>query len=140
MDNTARAHFLNSLGSLNDYGSTVYQTKRALDEGTTSALRQNTDDLAIFTDAQRGIEAIKRIGFSTDGIIAVNRAFTSDSDEEPAIPGHLRNAIDNEDDRITVLIDGNAHNGYFPPEQVTRTDLDTIVNQYNHSKHTESDA
>ena len=50
MDNTALAKFITSLGSLNNYGSTVLQTKKALDQKSVKPLRQNQDDIAIFTD------------------------------------------------------------------------------------------
>lgn len=131
MNNTALARFITSLGSLNGYGSTVLQTKKALDEGSTKPLRQNVDDIAIFQDSLKGIEVIKKIGFSTDGIIAVNKAFSSDSNEQPSMPGHLRNAYYNDDDRIAITIDEHSHESYFPPEVITRSNLDEIVDRYN---------
>ena len=74
-DNTALAKFITSVGSLNDYGSTALQTKKALDTGSTKPLRQNAADIAIFTDTLKGIDAVKRVGFSTAGIIAINKQF-----------------------------------------------------------------
>ena len=85
-NNNALARFITSLGSLNHYDSTVYQTKRALDLGATSPLRQDADDIALFKGA------VRKVRFSVDGIIAVNQQFNSQSDEDPNRPGHLRNA------------------------------------------------
>ncbi|EGP4915024.1 Fic family protein [Enterococcus faecium] len=140
MDNTALARFITSLGSLNNYGSTVLQTKKALDQKSTKPLRQNKDDIAIFTDALKGIDVIKQIGFSTDGIIAVNKQFDSPSDEQPGLPGHLRNAYYNEDDRIAIIIDQQSQEAYLPPDVVTRADIDQIVETYNQSEKEEKDA
>lgn len=81
MDNKALAYFITSLGSLNNYGSTVAQTKKALDENSIKPLRQNKDDIAIFNDTLKGIHVIKKYGFSTEGIIAINKEFDSISDE-----------------------------------------------------------
>lgn len=140
MNNTALARFISSLGSLNGYGSTVYQTKQALDDKSTKPLRQNKDDIAIFNDSLKGIDAIKNVGFSTDGIIAINKEFDSPSDEQPDMPGHLRNSYYNPDDRTAILISNNSNDAYFPPEVVSRNDLDNIVTDFNHSKKTEKDA
>ncbi|GKT03945.1 Fic family protein [Furfurilactobacillus entadae] len=139
-DNTALARFITSLGSLNGYGSTVAQTKKALDLNSTEPLRQNEDDIAIFQDAVKGIKAAEQVGFTVDGIIAINTEFDSPSDEEPQWPGHLRNAMYNEDDRISVVTDPHGHDAYFPPEIVTRADLQRVVDQYEVSAHTERDA
>ncbi|XRJ98382.1 Fic family protein (plasmid) [Latilactobacillus sakei] len=98
------------------------------------------DDIAIFQDSLKGIEVIKKIGFSTDGIIAVNKAFSSDSNEQPSMPGHLRNAYYNDDDRIAITIDEHSHESYFPPEVITRSNLDEIVDRYNDSEKSEKDA
>lgn len=140
VNNNALARFITSLGTLNNYGSTVLQTKKALDQKSTKPLRQNADDIAIFNDTLKGIEAIKKIGFSTDGIIAINKTFDSESDEQPNWPGHLRNAYYNEDDRIAITIDEKARKAYFPPETISKNDLDTIVKNYNESDKTEQDA
>lgn len=113
MDNNALARFITSLGSLNGYGSTLYQTKKALDEGSVKPLRQNEDDIAIFQDTLKGIDAIKKIGFSTDDVIAINTQFDSPSDEQPKWPGHLRNALYNEDDRTVLFIDQASQRGYL---------------------------
>ncbi|KRM54723.1 Fic family protein [Lacticaseibacillus sharpeae] len=138
-DNTALAKFITSVGSLNDYGSTALQTKKALDTGSTKPLRQNADDIAIFTDTLKGIDAVKKVGFSTAGIIAINKQFDSPSAEQPKIPGHLRNAFYNEDDRIGIVIDHKSQETYVPKAIITPSDIDTIVDQFNQSPRTESD-
>lgn len=141
MDNTKSARFITSLGSLNDYGSTVAQTKKALDIKSSAPLEQNNHDVAIFEDAVKGIETIKKMGFSADGIIAINRNFNSSDDEEPNIPGHLRNSTD-KNDCIFVTTDSRARqsDNYFPPEVVTQNDLSKIVEEYKNSPKTEKDA
>ena len=95
-NNRALARFITSLGSFNEYGSTLLQTKEALDLRSTKVLKQDGDDVAIFEDALKGIGKIKQLGFNTNGIIAVNKEFDSKSDEQPKWPGHLRNAYHNE--------------------------------------------
>lgn len=129
-----------SLGSLNGYGSTIFQTKKALDENSTKPLRQDSEDPVIFTDALKGIEAIKQVGFSTDGIIAANKQFDSPSPEQPNMPGHLRNDYCNPDDQIAIIINKSSSEAYFPPEVIERRDLDEIVNQYMKSPKEETDA
>ncbi|MDR1606240.1 MAG: Fic family protein [Streptococcaceae bacterium] len=140
VDNTKLAHFITSLGSLNDYGSTVLQTKQALETGTTTPLNQEGEDVAIFQDALKGIHAIEKIGFSVAGIIAINQAFDTPSPEQPTLPGYLRNAYHNEADRIAVIIGKNASQGYFPPEVITRDDLQQIVDTFHHLPQDQTDA
>jgi len=140
LENTALARFIASLGSLNGYGSTIYQTKKALDEKSTKPLRQNKDDIAIFNDSLKGINAIRKIGFSTDGIIAINKEFDSPSDEQPNMPGHLRNSYYNPDDRTAILISSDSQDAYFPPDVISRNDLDKIVDAYHNSEQNEKDA
>lgn len=140
MDNTALAKFITSLGSLNNYGSTVLQTKKALDQQSTKPLRQNEDDIAIFSDALKGIDAIKKYGFSAKGIIEINKQFNSPSDEQPTIPGHLRNAYYNSDDQIAIILDRHSNDAYFPPEVVRPEDLERIVDTFNSSSQSETDA
>lgn len=140
MDNTALARFITSLGSLNGYGSTLAQTKKALDLRSSQPLNQHGEDVAIFEDTLKGIAAVKEKGFSVDGIIAINSAFDSPSDEQPNWPGHLRNAYYNEDDRIGITIDQSAKETYFPPEIVRRDDLQKIVDNYKESPKKEKDA
>lgn len=140
MDTTALAKFIQSLGSLNNYGSSVYQTKKALDLKSTKPLRQNRDDIAIFVDSLKGINAIKEKGFSVDGIIEVNKQFDSPSEEQPKLPGHLRNSYYNEDDRIAIVLDQASQEHYFPKEIISRDDLQEIVDQFEQSERTEKDA
>ncbi|MFC6261017.1 Fic family protein [Levilactobacillus fujinensis] len=136
-DNTALARFITSLGSLNDYGSTVAQTKQALDLKSSQPLNQSGEDIAIFQDALGGIAAVKQTGFSVAGIIAINCAFTTPSVEQPTLPGHLRNGFYNADDRIAITIDSRARLSYFPPEVVTQANLQTIVTAFQESKQDE---
>lgn len=140
MNNTALAHFLLAIGQLNDIKSTLPQIKRALDQESPDLLNQDKDDVAILQDAQKGINVAQNSGFSVDGIIAINTAFNSASDEEPTWPGHLRNAFYNEDDRIGIIVNRETQQLYTPPEVVTRQDLQTIVERYNHSSKHETDA
>lgn len=139
-DNTALARFITSLGSLNDYGSTLLQTKKALDKNSVEPLRANADDHAIFTDALKGMAAAEKAGFTAAGIIAINREFDSPSPEEPKWPGHLRNALYNADDRIGITTGTNGRGNYIPPEQVTVTDLERIVARFEASQRSEYDA
>ena len=140
MDNTALARFITSFGCLNGYGSSVAQTKKALDDRNTKPLEQSEKDIGIFKDALAGIAAIKKNGFSVDGIIVINKAFVFAEDEDPEIPGHLRNSLYNTDDNISIIVDKSSSFAYFPPEVVTRRDLEMIVNDFNSSKRTERDA
>ena len=63
------ARFIASLGSLNEYGSTIAQTKKALETENLTYLSSQTDQV-IFQDALKGIKAIQKIGFNVAGIIA----------------------------------------------------------------------
>ena len=63
------ARFIASLGSLNEYGSTIAQTKKALETENLTYLSSQTDQV-IFQDALKGIKAIQKTGFNVDGIIA----------------------------------------------------------------------
>lgn len=139
-DNTALAQFIASFGSLNGYGSTVAQTKRALDTGNTDVLQQNNEDVPIFKDALAGIAAVKKAGFTVDGIISINKAFKYSEEEDPKIPGHLRNSMYNPDDNIAISIDQSGKNYYFPPETVYKDDLQKIIDQFNQSERNRTDA
>ncbi len=68
LDNTVLAKFIVSLGSLNNYGSTVLQTKQAIDLMSDWPLNQSSADVIIF---------------NVDGIIAVNQQFNTELDEQP---------------------------------------------------------
>lgn len=111
-----------------------------MDLRSSQPLNQHGEDVAIFEDILKGIAAVKEKGFSVDGIIAINSAFDSPSDEQPNWPGHLRNAYYNEDDRIGITIDQSAKETYFPPEIVRRDDLQKIVDNYKESPKKEKDA
>jgi len=116
------------------------QTQQALERNASQPLNQDGDDVAVFEDALKGIDAIKKIGFSVDGIIAVNAQLNTPSSEQPTWPGHLRNAHDNADDRISLALDSQAREAYFPPDQITREDLQTIVDNFEKSTQKEVDA
>ena len=59
-------------------------------------------DVPIFKDALAGIKAVKKDGFTVDGIININKSFVYSKEEDPAIPGHLRNSMYNPDDNIAI--------------------------------------
>ena len=139
-ENTALAQFIASFGSLNGYGSTVAQTKRALDTGNTNVLQQNNEDVPIFKDALAGITAVKKSGFTVDGIININKAFKYSEEEDPKIPGHLRNSMYNPDDNIAITIDTAGKDHYFPPEVVYKADLQKIIDEFRNSAQTKQDA
>ncbi|MFR4175473.1 MAG: hypothetical protein ACLUQC_09750 [Lactococcus raffinolactis] len=123
------ARFIASLGSLNEYGSTIAQTKKALETENLTYLSSQTDQV-IFQDALKGIKAIQKTGFNVDGIIAVNKQFDGDSDEQPTMPGHLRNAYYNPGDQIAITLDPSGRTHYIPKEVVSRDDLDQIVTEF----------
>ncbi|WP_295730187.1 Fic family protein [uncultured Limosilactobacillus sp.] len=139
MDNSRLAEFIASFGSLNSYGSTVAQTKKALDSGDLRVLNKPSD-MGIFKDALSGIKAIQKAGFSVDGIINVNKSFNHSAEEDPDLPGHLRNTMYNTDDNISVLVDQQGNDYYIPPEVVTKQDLQLIVDQFNSSDQSKLDA
>lgn len=139
MDNTRLAQFIVSFGGLNSYGSTIAQTKQALDMGKAESLN-SFSDVGLFEDALAGISAARKNGFTVEGIIAINKSFTHNEDEDPDIPGHLRNSLYNSDDNISVAINKRGNEYYFPPEQVTKNDLQRIINTFKQSKQTRFDA
>ena len=65
--NIALARFITSFGSMNNYKSSVLQTKRVLDNKKGAKLPKN--DTAILNDALDGIAAIKKNGFNSAGIV-----------------------------------------------------------------------
>lgn len=140
VDNSALASFIASYGSLNGYGSTVLQTKKALDTHTIKHLPKH--DRELFNDALDGIKAAQKHGFSADGIIAINRSFTHSETEDPPWPGHLRtDKYHNPDDEVVIITDprGTTNDAYWPPKTVTARDLDKIVDTFNSSKKTTKD-
>ena len=138
--NLALARFITSFGSMNNYKSSVLQTKRVLDNEVGAKLPKN--DTAILYDALDGISAIEDKGFNSDGIIAVNKAFTYSENEDPQLPGHLRNAFYNPDDAIMIVTDpnGTSRGAYSAPDVVKKKDLDNIVIEFNKSKKTRRDS
>lgn len=60
--NLALARFITSFGSMNNYKSSVLQTKRVLDNEVGAQLPKN--DTAILYDALDGISAIEDKGFN----------------------------------------------------------------------------
>ena len=142
-NNLDLANFIVSFGSMNDYSSTVLQTKRALDLNDLSKLAHQTHDGDILKDALDGIEAAKKYGFTRKGIIEINKSFTHSEEEDPTIPGHLRNSkFYNPDDLIVIITDpkGTTEGAYYAPENIYPEDLDEIVEEYNFSEHTKKDA
>lgn len=140
VDNSALASFIASYGSLNGYGSTVLQTKKALDTHNSKHLPKS--DRALFNDALDGIKEAKKYGFSADGIIAINKSFTHSETEDPPWPGHLRtDKYHNPDDEVVIITDprGTTNDAYWPPKTVTKNDLDKIVDTFNSSKKTTKD-
>jgi len=129
--NIALARFITSFGSMNNYKSSVLQTKRVLDNKKGAKLPKN--DIAILNDALDGIAAIKKNGFNSAGIIAVNKSFTHSEEEDPAWPGHLRNALSDPNDAIAIITDpnGTSKGAYIALVLVTISELDDIVNQFN---------
>ncbi|MDR3191053.1 MAG: Fic family protein [Lactobacillaceae bacterium] len=134
------AEFLTTLGSLNGYASTVADTRLALETNNAKLLTKGENDAIIFQDALAGIAEIKQIGFSVDGIIAINKAFKSGGDEQPIIPGHLRNAMYNTDDNVHIILDEITQAAYLAPEVVTKNDLQAIVNGWDASPKLGADA
>lgn len=72
MNNEKLARFITILGRFNDYGSTVAQTKAALDSGSVEPLRKDNDDRVIFEDTLRAIKTIQSLPFNRAAIIAIN--------------------------------------------------------------------
>lgn len=144
MNNEKLARFITSLGRFNDYGSTVAQTKAALDSGSVEPLRKDNDDRVIFEDTLRAIKAIQSLPFNRAAIIAINAQFIGDSSEQPYYPGHLRDGLlEPIRDRIHVNLWPDEDGGtvsYYPPIQVDEADLDRIVSLWEKSNQSDSDA
>lgn len=144
MDNEKLAQFIASLGRFNDYGSTVAQTKAALDSGSVEPLRNDNDDRVIFEDTVRAIEMIKEMPFDRESIITTNSQFIGDSAEQPYRPGHLRDGVyDPIRDRIHVDLwpgDDGGTISYYPPAQIEEEDIDQIVELWKNSSKNDLDA
>lgn len=142
-ENLDLANFIVSFGSMNNYSSSVLQTKKALDLNDLSKLEQNTDDGDIFKDALDGITAAKKYGFSTQGIIEINRQFTHSQEEDPKLPGHLRTSkYYNPDDAVVIITDphGTTKDAYYAPDDVYVEDLDQIIDEFGKSEKNIKDA
>lgn len=142
-DNAARAQFITSFGSMNNYKSSVLQTKQALDLNNIGKLKSPETDGAIFKDALAGMAVAKDIGFSAEEIIAINKSFTNSESEDPKWPGHLRSSkYYNPDDSVVIITDpnGSTNDAYYAPADVTKADLERIVDQFKHSEKTKTDA
>lgn len=141
-DNLYLANFIVSFGSMNDYSSTVLQTKRALDFHDLSQLEHQHHDGGILKDALDGIAVAQNMGFSTKSIIEINKALIHSKNEDPNIPGHLRKASSNPDDAVVIVTDSNgtAKGAYYAPETVYPQDLDNIVNEFKSSEQSVKDA
>lgn len=139
-DNLTLAHLIASIGSLNGYGSSIAQTKRALDTGDTNFMRQDNEDVSLFEDIIDGIHAVKKEGFSVQGIIAINKMFKHSELEDPIMPGHLRNALYNTDNNIAIMVSEQTQEAYIPPEVVTKENLQSIIDRFNKSEKVTFDA
>lgn len=98
--------FIVSFGSMNNYQSSVDETKQFLEDKENIMLPQS--DKALIYDALDGIAAIRNQGFNSNGIIEVNKAFIYSKEEDPQWPGHLRNDIYNPDDAIGIITNPNG--------------------------------
>lgn len=138
------AEFITNLGKFNDYGSTISQTKAALEQKSLEPLRDDNDDRVIFEDTLRAINFVQNMPFDVKSIISINSQFTGDSKEQPNDPGRLRDImVDPIRDRIHVDL-WPAKNGgvvsYFPQVQIDEEDLEKIVTVWEKSAKTKSDA
>ncbi|MFQ6324118.1 Fic family protein [Lactococcus garvieae] len=136
MDNKKLAQFITNLGQFNDYGSTVAQTQKALEIGSSHPLNANNDDKVIFEDTLKAIKTVLPMAFDAQSIITINSQFTGDSDEQPYHPGKLRWALQDPRDKIYVplwpSIEGGAVN-YVPPTTIDEEDLTDIVSEWEES-------
>lgn len=133
MDNKKLAQFITNLGQFNDYGSTVAQTQKALEIGSSHPLNASNDDKVIFEDTLKAIKTVLPLPFDGKSIITINAQFTGDSEEQPYHPGKLRWALQDPRDKIYVplwpSIEGGAVN-YVPPTTVDDEDLNDIVSEW----------
>ncbi|MFK4926713.1 Fic family protein [Lactococcus garvieae] len=133
MDNKRLAQFITNLGQFNNYGSTVAQTQKALEIGSSHPLNSNNDDRVIFEDTLKAIKKVLPIEFGSESIIAINAQFTGDSDEQPYHPGKLRWALQDPRDKIYVplwpSLEGGAVN-YTPPLAIEKEDLESIAQEW----------
>ncbi|MCL1989504.1 MAG: Fic family protein [Defluviitaleaceae bacterium] len=143
IDNGKLAAFITGLGRFNDYGSTVAQTKRALETSCTSHLEQANDDVVIFSDCLKAINKVMDLDFDVTSIIAINAQFDGKSDEQPKNPGRLRDGLKYpHTDKIMVKLwpgdDGIVT--YEPPLQIDESDLQRMVDEWIDAKRTRMNA
>jgi hypothetical protein len=142
--NEKLAEFITKLGQFNGYGSTVAQTKDALDQKSVKPLRDDNDDRVIFEDIIKALDKISTMPFGVESIIAINSEFDGDSHEQPNEPGRLRDIIiDPARDRIHVDLwpgDDGSDVEYFPPAIIDEEDLQEIVSEWQGSRKQELDA
>jgi len=143
MDNQKLAEFITGLGRFNDYGSTVAQTQKALEDKCTSHLNQENDDVVIFSDCLKAINKVLNLEFDINSIILINAQFDGDSDEQPKNPGRLRDGLKypHTDKIIVKLWPGD--NGiviHEPPVQVDEINLKKIVDIWTESEKTKVEA
>ena len=133
MNNGRLAEFITGLGRFNDYGSTVAQTKKALETKCTSHLNQENDDVVIFSDCLKAINKVVNLEFDINSIILVNSQFDGDSEEQPKNPGRLRDGLKYpHTDKIMVKL-WPGDNGiviHEPPLQIDKPDLQKIVSEW----------
>jgi len=143
MDNDKLARFITGLGRFNNYGSTVAQTKKALETGCTSHLRQENDDAVIFVDCLKAINEVMNQEFSVASIIAINAQFDGDSNEQPQNPGYLRDGHEfpHCDIIMVPLWPGEEEMVvHRPPIKVEEQDLEKIINEWKNSKKDETES
>ena len=142
MDNKKLAKFITGLGRFDNYGSTVAQTEKALEDNCTSHLNQENDDVVIFTDCLKAINKVLEQEFCVNSIVLINSQFDGDSDAQPKNPGRLRDGLKYPEDKIRVPLwpgeDGQVY--HYPPLQVDEMDLQKIVDTWNESEKSEVEA
>ncbi|RVU71113.1 MULTISPECIES: Fic family protein [Lactobacillus] len=139
-DTTKLALLIISWGKFNNFTGSFEEVKRVIDTIDVKFLESKKDQ-DLMNDALAGIKIAKEITFDTDGIIAINKALHHSDEEDPAIPGHLRNAKENHNDAVIIMTDpyGSDKGAYFPSDVVTKEDLDQIVDRFKASKQTNFD-
>ena len=142
MDNKKLAKFITGLGRFDNYGSTVAQTEKALEENCTSHLNQENDDVVIFTGCLKAINKVLEKEFCVDSIVLINAQFDGKSDAQPKNPGRLRDGLKYPEDKIRVPLwpgeDGQVY--HYPPLQVDEGDLQKIVDEWEQSEKFAADA
>lgn len=134
MDLTKFAEFITALGSLNGYASTIAETKRALEMRNAQVLTRGQNDAIIFADAVKAIDAVHELPLTVDTIIQINKSFDGGGDEQPTMPGHLRNDVYNPElDSVSVIVNEVTQEAYFAQGVITREDIQTIIDEWQNS-------